>query len=164
MGKIISLLLPTFLSLKYSFLKAEFSYHRLIWLDFIYILRIYSSFLGFFYFLQRLKILKSLQFFLEGYLSGKFFRIRNKSSLEKISGLDVLFIEGSAISLTKNKERDDTYYRLDHLAELSTINTFFKVKIITHEKKEKILEIFGDDIPPKHIYEPISNMNSAEHL
>lgn len=55
--------------------------NKVNWLVFLLILKTYSSFIGLICILQRLKVVRSLQFFLESYRSGNNFRIIQKKTL-----------------------------------------------------------------------------------
>lgn len=71
------------------------------WTDLLYILRVCCGFIGLICFVQRLKIIKSLQFYIESNRSDKYFRIKNRATLEQLSKLEILFIEANTLALRK---------------------------------------------------------------
>jgi len=70
-AKVLSLLISTFISVKYAYEKIIEENAMISWIDLLYVLKIYCSFIGLICFIQRLKIIKSLQFFIETFKSGK---------------------------------------------------------------------------------------------
>lgn len=101
---------------------------------------------------------------MEGHVSGKFFRVINKKTLEKLSSLDILFIEWESIAIREREEREEILYELDHVSEISEINNYYNVKIITKEDKETIKAIFGHDISESGFFEPNEQLPYSEYI
>lgn len=62
-AKIITLFLATCKSIQYLYIK-YIDIDNMSWIDLLYILKVYCGYIGLICFVQRLKILKSLQFFI----------------------------------------------------------------------------------------------------
>ena len=63
--KAIVLVLATYISCVYLATKYMDNKNRLNWIDLLYILKVYCGYIGLICLIQRLKIIKSLQFFIE---------------------------------------------------------------------------------------------------
>ena len=116
-SKVVSIALAAWVSLRYLYLNGkiigmksgtEVEMH-LTWEDLLYVLKIFSSFIGLICFLPRLKILRSLFFYLQMNSSNTntTFRVFNYAALEEFSHLDILFIDAKAINLTKIDNRGE---------------------------------------------------------
>lgn len=80
-GKLVSIALASWISIVYIWGKLKLHPKAVNWLDFLYILKVFTSFIGLICFLQRLKILRSLHFFLEMNTSDTSFRIYDRAAL-----------------------------------------------------------------------------------
>lgn len=100
-AKILCVVLATLKAISFLHERSNMKNVDLGWKDFLYVLKIYCAFIGLICFLQRLKILKSVTFFMEANRCGKEFTIEHKSSFEKMTRMDVLFIELDAIQIYK---------------------------------------------------------------
>lgn len=116
------------------------------------------------YLLQRLKIVRSLVFFIEGNLSGKHFRIRQKQTMERLSDVDIIFIEESVISTTEHLVRDEKVTEIQNIDKLTSINNSYKLKIVTPESKQSCLDTYGSDIPDSKIYIEHSQSTAEENI
>ncbi len=110
--------------------------NSLSWFTFLHILKKFSSLIGFVCLLQKLKIVRSLQFYLESFRSDKFFKIKNKCTLERLNQVDLFIIDKEAIKIQETERG----YIIPKIGFISYLNKHFKCKIVTKDSKGKIQE------------------------
>ena len=119
----------------YFFINLAVLNDDLSWTTFLSILKNFSSFIGFVCIIQRLKIVRSLQFFLESFKSDRHFRIQNRETLEKLGKTDLVLIEKDALCIIE----EERGFLLPKIRLLTFLNRYYNVKIISKTKKDKII-------------------------
>lgn len=139
--------------------------NSLTWFTFLHILKKFSSLIGFVCLLQKLKIVRSLQFYLESFRSDKFFKIKNKCTLEKLNQVDLFIIEKDAIKIHETERG----YIIPKIGFLSYLSKHFTCKIVSKDGKGKIEEEFDfsedNQLGNKRMFfEESSNENTETRL